>query len=81
MAGRIVDCGLVLDIAFLRTLPSHSNTRGNIVNVLLDMCRDVVCLTGDVLMTRAVLPEIEISEEEILCLTHGCIELYPLTSR
>lgn len=83
--GREVDRVFGLDIALRRaTIPillidTHSDTRGHIVNMLLDMGRDVVLLAGDVSVSaRMMLPDIEVGDEEVLGLVHRCVELDPL---
>jgi hypothetical protein len=47
--------------------------------MLLNMGRNVVLLAGDVLVGAiAILPDVEVSDEEILRLMYSCVELDPL---
>jgi hypothetical protein len=79
--GRIVDYPLGLDIALPCTISPHSDAWGHIINMFLNMRRDVVFVASNVLIARAMLPEIEIGEEEVLGLIYHRVELDPLTSR
>ena len=56
----------------------ESGTRSNVVNVLLDVGRHVICIGRNVMTSRCMLPDIEVSDEQIFDFGSGRIELDPL---
>lgn len=55
------------------------DTRSDIINVALDISRDMVLATCDILMASAfILPQVEVSKEEVSSLFCCCVELDPL---
>jgi hypothetical protein len=79
MRGRPVYDAFGLEISLHCNLAPHPDTRGDIVNMLLDVSRDVVFLAGDVLMTAStMLPEVKLGDEKIFSLMYLRIELNPL---
>jgi hypothetical protein len=59
-------------------LDTESDTGSDIVDVLLDMSRDMVLLGGDIMAARGVLPDMVLSIHETLDLTNRGIKLDPL---
>lgn len=56
----------------------ESGTGGNVVNVLLDMGRNMILLSCHVLYARGVLPEEKLSKKEFFDFSRRCIKLDPL---
>jgi hypothetical protein len=69
----------LLELSLQDPIFSHPDTRSCIVNVFLKMGGNMILVAGNVSMrASAVLPEIEVSEEEILSLFSCRIKLNPL---
>jgi hypothetical protein len=77
--GRPVDNALRLEIALQGTIAPHADTWGHVIDMVLNMSRNVVFLASDILMSaRTMLPDVEISDKEVFGLLNWCVELDPL---
>jgi hypothetical protein len=77
----VVDAAALAEVACgFGPLDTESDTRGDVVNVLLDMGRDVVLLGGDIMAAGGMLPDMVLSEHETLDLANRGVKLNPLIS-
>jgi hypothetical protein len=69
----------LFELSLQGSIFSHSNARSSIVNVFLDMGGNMILVAGNISMrARAVLPEIEVGDKEVLSLFSCSIKLNPL---
>lgn len=57
---------------------TESRAGSDVVDVLLDVCWDVVSLGGDIVGPGGVLPDVELGSEQFLNFLGGGVELNPL---
>jgi hypothetical protein len=69
----------LLYATLVETSMAETNTRSQVINVLLHMSWDVIFLSGNIsMLSRSIFPDIEVSIDEVLDLINWSIKLNPL---
>jgi hypothetical protein len=76
----IMNVTLVMLLLWILSTRSKPSTRRDVVNMLHDVSRDMICLCRNILEPVFVFPDVEVCNKQIFNLLSGSIELNPLES-